>query len=229
MDIEERRLKIREYSLKPENKIKRKAYMINYRIEYEKKNKQRISQKKKEYYLKNKERIDNRNKIWHKNNKNKFRIYLNKYYSNPENINRRRETSDNWYRTIDKEEYRNRKRVWEKNKLLKDFNFKTKKLLRSRIISAFKNFSKTGKIRKSKDYGIDYELIIKHLTKILPNDFNEREYHIDHIIPCCSFDLIDNEQVKKCFAPENHQWLSIEEHKKKSILDFKNNLSNVNK
>jgi hypothetical protein len=56
------------------------------------------------------------------------------------------------------------------------------------------------------------DAIIKHLTPF-PKD--RENYHIDHIKPLCSFDFNDPEQIKEAFAPENHQWLTIEENLKK--------------
>jgi len=69
---------------------------------------------------------------------------------------------------------------------------------------------------KSKDYGIDYEKIIEHL-KPFPKDLSK--YHIDHIKPLCKFDLTKKEEVKKAFAPENHQWLLVTDNLKKSSKD----------
>ncbi len=93
-----------------------------------------------------------------------------------------------------------------------DINFRTLCCLRSRLGRAFREYSKTGKIFSSKKYGIDYKKIMKHLEPF-PEDISL--YHIDHIRPLCSFDLTDPEQVKIAFAPENHQWLTIEENLRK--------------
>lgn len=76
--------------------------------------------------------------------------------------------------------------------------------LRSRLKNAFLRFSKNGKVKSSREYGIDYEAIFKHIG---PCPGIRKDYHIDHIIPLCFFDFDDPEQVKKAFAPENHQWL----------------------
>ena len=76
--------------------------------------------------------------------------------------------------------------------------------LRTLLKNALKYYTKTGKMLSSKQYGIDYELILNHL-KPFPKDLSK--YHIDHIRPLCSFNLTNQEEVSKAFSPENHQWL----------------------
>jgi hypothetical protein len=78
--------------------------------------------------------------------------------------------------------------------------------LRTRLRIALNDYTKTGKIMSSNKYGIDYKKIIEHL-KPFPEDLSK--YHIDHIIPLVSFDLTNQEEIKKAFAPENHQWLLV--------------------
>ena len=89
---------------------------------------------------------------------------------------------------------------------------KIKHNLRVSLSTAFKKYSTTGKIVTSKKYGINYKAIIKHL-KPFPKDISK--YHIDHIKPLCSFDFNNPEDIKLAFAPENHQWLLVEDNLKK--------------
>jgi len=202
-------------------KKRRKEYLDEYAKKYSIKNKLKISNYKKEYYKKNKVYIDDRNKNWNLNNKDKIKKYLNKYYLNEDNMQKRRDTSNKWHNSKNNKKYRYKKRIWENNKRKEDLQFRIKKNLRLRIIQAFKKYSTTGKIRKSKEYDINYEKIIIKLMKELPKDFDKEEYHIDHIIPCCSFDLTNLEEVKKCFAPENHQWLLAKDNLTKISEDLK--------
>jgi len=204
-----------------EAKKKRKDYMKRYMIEYEKKNSEKISDRKKKYYLNNKEKIDKDNKKWQLKNRGMFKEYQKKYSSNPENREKQRQISRKWYYSQDKTVYRANKRAWENNKRNCDIQFRIKKNLKLRVIQAFHKYSTTGKIRKSKDYGIDYEKILKHLENTKPSDFNKDKYEIDHIIPCCFFNLTNPEQAKQCFSYDNHQWLSINEHRIKSTNDTK--------
>jgi len=86
-------------------------------------------------------------------------------------------------------------------------------LLRNRFNSVVNNYSKTGKIKSSKEYGIDYKEIIEHL-KPFPKDMGN--YEIDHVIPISWFNLRDSKEIKWAFAPENHQWMLKSENRKKS-------------
>ena len=106
-----------------------------------------------------------------------------------------------------------------------DEQFQISTRLRSRLGRALKKYTKTGKIATSKLYGIDYKAIMEHL-KPFPKDISK--YHIDHIKPLCSFDLTNPEEVKKAFAPENHQWLLAEDNLSKVSEDLKVSLKNNN-
>jgi len=70
--------------------------------------------------------------------------------------------------------------------------------LRCRLNHAITDYTMDGKIKKSRDYEIDYEAIIEHL-KPFPKD--RKKYHIDHIMPLISFNLNNPDEVKIAFAP----------------------------
>ena len=90
--------------------------------------------------------------------------------------------------------------------------------MRCRLNHAIIDYTKDGKIKKSKEYEIDYEAIIEHL-KPFPKD--RGEYHIDHIIPLVSFNLNKPEEVKLAFAPGNHQWLLVKDNQSKGAKIIK--------
>lgn len=110
--------------------------------------------------------------------------------------------------------------AWKKKT---DESYNIKKRLRDRVNRALRNYSKTGKIKTSDEYGINYKKIVEHIGEC-PGKIED--YHIDHIKALCNFNLDDPKQIKKAFAPENHQWLKKEDNLskgKKSYEEWKNN------
>ena len=84
--------------------------------------------------------------------------------------------------------------------------------LRESLRHALTNYTITGKIMSSKKYGLNWKEII---TKLQPFPHNIKEYEIDHIIPLRTFNLANLEDVKRAFSPENLQWLTKAENRKK--------------
>lgn len=146
------------------------------------------------YYSTHKEQVLNTNKKWRENNKIFWDKY-NKEYMKGYNQRGYVKERKNKY---SKQYYKN---------ILNDENFMIKIRLRRMFGMALNHYTKTGKIRKAKEYGIDYNAIIQHIGKKPRGD-----YHIDHIKPLSSFDLTDTEQIKQAFSPNNHQWLTAKEN-----------------
>ncbi len=112
------------------------------------------------------------------------------------------------------ERIRELKRQYQLNRLHSDPKFAVICRLRNRLRKAFMRYSTKGKVKPSREYGIDYEAIFEHLGPCPGNG-----WEIDHIIPLSLFDFNDPEQVKKAFAPENHQWLpKIDNIRKGNLL-----------
>lgn len=203
---------------------------------YYKENREKILQKRKDnydyektkeknqkYYEENKDKILKKsreyNKKWYKNNKEKILQKQKEYYEdNKKEINKRRRKIyyDN------KERHRKYQRKWERKEYRNNPEFKLKKRLRIRINSAVNNFYKSDTTKNLLGCSV------KEFKTHLENEFqdgmtwdNYGDWHIDHIIPCASFDLTDPEQQKKCFHYTNLQPLWAEDNLKKSdkILD----------
>lgn len=172
--------------------------------------KEKRAEKNRLYYEKNKEHLINKSSLWYENNKDKKKEYDAKRYIEKKNIISKKA----------KERYeKNKDRIIEKNskyivkRYKNDEQYKIKMNLRHRLREAFKRYSKNGKVKKSKDYGIDWNEIIEYLQ---PFPENIEKYDIDHIIPLCAFDFNDPNQIKAAFAPENHRWLLREENQRKN-------------
>lgn len=144
-------------------------------------------------YLKNKEHIDARAISYYHANKDKKRNY------------------DQSRRQSLYEQRRDRYRT--------DLNYKLKCNLRSRLRRALKRNTKSGSTLDLLGCSIE------HLKLHLESGFSEGmtwdhvlsgEIHIDHIVPCASFDLTDEEQQRECFHYKNLQPLWAKDNFKKS-------------
>lgn len=186
--------------------------------EYRKNNKDMIGKNKKMYRSKNKEKLAMDYKIWYEKNKErKHQIFRRKkhYEKNKELLKEKKRI---WYEKNKNhlKQYRiSRRKINAKQEMDRynfDSQYRLRNLLRNRLYICFRDFSKNGKVNSSNKYGINFELILNYIGP-MPND--GEKYHIDHIVPLCSFDFDDIEQIKLAFAPENHQWLIAEENMKK--------------
>ena len=187
-------------------------------------------------YERNATAIKERSKNWAKNNKDKVNECAKKNYrKNPEKFKKiSREYS---FHNKDKVS-RNKRRYYVKNKetiikkqikynaskLKTDLNFKIKITLSSRIRSALKNSNVTKRNRTIEYLGISIPEFRKHMEKqfYVNSKTNEimsweniGKWHIDHIIPCASYDLTDIKAQKKCFHYTNLRPLWAEDNLKK--------------
>jgi len=97
---------------------------------------------------------------------------------------------------------------YEKTRKLTDAEFKLIKTLRSRLSNAIKR-------QNSNKNNTTIELLgcsVSFLKGFLEAKFkegmtweNHGEWHIDHIKPCASFNLLDEDEQKKCFHYSNLQ------------------------
>lgn len=190
-----------------------KDKMKDYSAQYQKANKEQLKTKKLEYIKQNKELVDARKKAWYERNKERI-------------IKKKKERYDN-----DPERFRNESNQYSKNNRLlinkkhkerysndPEFNIKVK--LRRRIQSALKK----QRISKSDItinlLGCSYKEYQKYIeSKFVDGMTWEKvlngEIHIDHIMPCASFNLMDPEQQKKCFHYTNLQPLWAEDNLRK--------------
>lgn len=225
-----RRDQKRKYNLKNKDRIyeQRKNYReknkekISRQIKkWREENKLKIAERRKksdrEYYQKHKEELKSKINLRYKNNRKKIIEYQKKFtINNKDKIRKykkeyRKKNSDK-LSIIAREYYQSHKRErseYLKSKRKNDATFAIVSRLRGRLREAFKLYSEKGKLKPADEYGINYSDIIKHLEPF-PDD--RENYHIDHIKPLCSFDFNDAEQIKKAFAPENHQWLTVKEN-----------------
>ena len=110
-----------------------------------------------------------------------------------------------------------------KQRIFKDIGFKIRVNMSRRILSALKYNKKIDKtmnlvgcsIKDLKNY-LQQTAILNGYKDFNINNYNSQDYHIDHIIPCSSFDLSKEEQQRKCFNYTNLQILTAKENLAKS-------------
>lgn len=152
---------------------------------------------------KNKEELSDAHKIWVENNKEKSEKILKKY----RDTDKRKKIAREWARKPE-----NRKKTYEywNFKYNNDPQFNIRIKIRRRIHSTLKQrkLSRTETIIKL--LGCSYD----EFKNYIQNKFTEgmtwdkvlsSEIHLDHIIPCNSFDLTKEEEQKKCFHYTNLQ------------------------
>jgi len=194
------------------NKIFRKnnrEYFIQYNKEYSKKhynkNKEIIDVKHKDYYEKNKENLKNTRKKYYEENKERLLRLQRERLKDPKVRKRMLEVAA--------------KRDRERCKT--DINYKVKKRLRTRIWNALRGLYKTDKTEIL--LGVSVDKLREHIESRFVVGMtweNYGDWHIDHIVPCSSFDLSVEENQKKCFHYTNLQplWASDNQSKGNKII-----------
>jgi hypothetical protein len=143
--------------------------------------------------------------LYRKENK-EHRIELNKkyYYQDIEKgrVKGRRIYSKN------KEEVNTRRRLVHAERIKTDPRYRVAKNMRRRINHVLRGKIKSGKTIEL--LGCSPEEFIIYLTPLLKpgmtiDKISTDEIHLDHIIPICMFDLLDEEQQRKCFHYTNYQ------------------------
>ncbi len=79
---------------------------------------------------------------------------------------------------------------------------------RKRVYSALKKFKNTIEYKTQDILGCDYAFLKSYLESLFKSGMTWEHYgacHVDHIIPCCTFNLTDENQLKKCFNYKNLQ------------------------
>lgn len=174
---------------------------LDKREEYLSNNSDRIKTYEKEYRERNKDIIRHKSKIYKSINKEKHAQYNKEY----------KETH--------KKRITQQRLIYVRNRLKTDPNYLLEHRLRSRIRSALKLNTKSKPTKELLGCTIDELKLHLQVTAINNgyldfdiNNYSGKKYHIDHIIPCASFDLSDPEQQKICFHYTNMQILTSHEN-----------------
>ena len=157
------------------------------------------------YRKKNKEKINKAHREW--SNKPENILKLQKYRDeNKEHANayfkKRRQTKEY------KEKFRKYFGKWINKRLKNDQHFKIKLQMSHRVYLALKAQRTTKSIRTANLIGCTIDYLWAYLENKFTRGMTRENYgrwHIDHIVPCASFDLTDPEEQKICFHYTNLQ------------------------
>jgi hypothetical protein len=129
------------------------------------------------------------------------------------------ETKKIW-RNNNREYFREHQRKYKALKRKNDPIFRITANLRVRLRKAIKGINKSKKTMEL--LGCNIEEFKEHIKKKFKKGMtwnNYGKWELDHIKPCCSFNLIDLEQQKQCFHHTNIQPLWKKEHRQKTAED----------
>ena len=159
----------------------------------------------------NPEKIRAQKRKWAENNREKIRTQKRKYReNNREKILARQRK----YRENNKEKIMATQRKYKKRKVATCPKFRMVRCLRARLRAALR-----GKNKSASTMAL-LGCTVRHLKKHLEKQFVEgmtwnTAFHIDHMVPCASFDLSDAEQQRRCFHFTNLQPLFASENRSK--------------
>jgi hypothetical protein len=148
-----------------------------------------------------KECISNKMKAYYKNNTEKRIDYRRHYCKN------------------NKESVLAYKRRYQKQKRIEDPVYKVSMNLRSRMGNIIRGERKTKTTESL--IGCSFSFVKKHLESQFTEGMSWDNYgihgwHVDHIIPCASFDLSNPEEQHKCFHYTNLQPLWAQDNLRKA-------------
>ena len=179
-------------------------------------NKEQRKEYHRKWYIKNKKDKDKKNKLWKENNLKKYKEITRKWYLknkkekdiktklwSKNNKEKHKELLKKWFQ-------KNKAFIRERNKKRRhtDPLYKISCILRGRLKNALKTNSKSKSTFEL--LGCSVEELWIHLEKTFKPGMtreNHGEWHIDHIIPCISFDLSKPKEQAKCFHYSNLQAL----------------------
>jgi len=156
-------------------------------------------------------------KGWYQQNAEKKKEYDKAYYE--QNREERKEQQKAY-----RKQNRDKRRIYKRNKHKTDLNFKLSQNLRTRVRAALNGKCKSKNTLKLLGCSVDF--LKKHIESQFEPGMSWENYgfdgwHVDHIVPCVSFDLSAPEQQQKCFNYTNLQPLWAKDNLSKNAkLDW---------
>lgn len=186
-----------------------KACISTYHKEYRAKNKEKLVARSKQYYEDNAETIKERvRNHWTENAEAINEKRRGRYENEPDYKEKRKQEacqSNAKLRPARRKARRETDEAW-----------RLEQVCRTRLWNALKGVA--AKSAKTMDLvGCTGQELLAYLetTKVPDKDYTG-EVHVDHIVPCSSFNLEDPEEQRKCFHYTNLQYLPALDNLKKS-------------
>jgi hypothetical protein len=185
------------------------------------KNKEKRRQYNKEYWEKTKAQQQTKNKIWRENNKE----YIKKKNKEYRLKNGKEYDKKQWQKRKNDEEYKEKnreyKKLWCREQRKNNHQYKIQYNISRRIRELLNNDNASLKTLSSSKYiGCSTLQLQCHLEKKFQDGMTWNNYgrmwHIDHIIPCSSFNLKRDIEKMACFYYKNLQPMWATENIKKS-------------
>ncbi len=217
--------------IKNENEQERKIRLEKARKHRAKQRDKRNAYRKK-YYEENKEEVKARQKKYYENNKEYCNGYRNRCLE--KDAEKRKSQERQWASNVDKEKKAEYMRIWRaknaehvrryyRERFENNIMYRIRSLLANRLGHALRK-RKAQKIDTTLDLlGCSISFLIEHLEKQFTDGMtwdNHGKWHIDHIRPCASFDLLDEDQQRICFHFSNLQPLWASDNFSKSDRDY---------
>jgi len=172
---------------------------------------------------KNREYYNTQRREYFKNNPEiKWKKILRdrEYHNRPEIIKARKAKYHEMKKNNPEEykKYVDRHTIWCRNRRNNNMEYRLMDSLRGRLNSALRNRNIVKLETTIKLVGCPMPELIKYLENKFKPEMswkNREKWHIDHIIPCISFDLSKLEEQRKCFHYTNLQPLWAHENHRK--------------
>jgi hypothetical protein len=174
-------------------------------LSYYQKNKELMKAQARDFYKKNKEKQNAKARLYRKNNKEQINAKIRLYHKvNKEQIKFRARLQ---YEK-NKKQINAKKREWWRIRRINNPQTKLTDILRNRVYSALKAQNTTKNKKTELLIGCSVIECKKYIENLwLPgmnwSNHTVKGWHIDHIRPCNTFNLIDPEQQKQCFHYTN--------------------------
>jgi len=188
--------------------------------------------KSREHYLKNQEKEKLRSRKYHQDHLEERREKGRARYNSEEaheyyeaNKERANATSKKW-RANNRERVRKIHREWARKQRKTNPHYVIKQRMSTRVRDTIKNHKGIKEMKCLEYIGCSYNELKNHLEKQFTEGmtwekFMSGEIQIDHIKPCCSFDLSRLEDQKVCFHYTNLCPMWAKDNGRKRLEDIK--------